>query len=40
MKRASINLGINGSGGEGGAHEIAELKIENERLQTTIYLLD
>ena len=32
MKRASITLGINGSGGEGGTHELAELKIENERL--------
>lgn len=32
MKRASINLGINGAGGEGSTHELAELKIENERL--------
>ena len=39
MKRASVNLGIGGSD-NGGAIDAAELKIENERLKTTLMILN
>lgn len=35
MKRASVNLGI-----QGGSSDFAELKIENDRLKTTLMILN